>query len=59
VREKRVPVVMVELLEEATRRFVQREIPQAHWTEQAAPCLAVEKWPAQATLRRALFARPE
>jgi hypothetical protein len=48
VREKRVPVVIVELQEEATRRFVQREIRQAHCAEQAAPCVAVGKRLAQA-----------
>ena len=58
VREKRVPVVIVELQEEATRRLVQREIRQAHWAEPAASCLAVEKRPVRATLRRALFALP-
>jgi hypothetical protein len=56
VRERRVPVVIVELLEGATRCLVRREIRQAHWTEQAAPCLAVEKRPARATVLRALFA---
>lgn len=55
VREKRLPVVIVELLEEATQRLVR----QARWAELAAPCLAVEKRPARATLRRALLARPE
>ena len=59
VQEKRVPVVIVELPEQATRRLVRREIRQAHWIEQAAPCLAVERQPARATLRRALLARPE
>jgi hypothetical protein len=58
VREKQVPVVIVELLEEAMRRLVQREIPQAHWAEPAAPSLAAEERPARATLRRALFALP-
>jgi hypothetical protein len=57
VREKRAPVVIVELREEATRRLVRREIRQAHSAEPAAQCLAVEKQLAQATLRRALFAR--
>ncbi len=57
VQEKRVPVVIVELLEEETRRLVRREIRQAHSAEPAAQCLAVEKQPARATLRRALFAR--
>ena len=58
VQEKRVPVVIVELPEQATRRLVRREIRQAHWIEQAAPCLAVEKRQAPATLRRALSALP-
>ncbi len=59
VQEKRVPVVIVELPEQATRRLGRREIRQAHWIEQAAPCLAVEKRQAPATLRRALFALAE
>ena len=58
VREKQVPVAIVELLEGARRRRVRREIRQAHWIEQAAPCLAVEKRQAPATLRRALSALP-
>jgi len=58
VREKRVPVVIVELLGKATRRLVRREIRQAHWIEPAAPCLAVEKRPGRATFRRAPFALP-
>ena len=56
--QKRVPVVIVELREEATRRLVQREIRQAHWAELAAPYLAAEERPARATLRRALLALP-
>jgi hypothetical protein len=56
VRERLVPVMIVELLEEATRRLVRREIRQAHSAEPAAQCLAAEKRPARATLRRALFA---
>ena len=59
VQEKRVPVVIVELPEQATRRLVRREIRQAHSAEPAGPCLAVEKRPARATFRRALFALPE
>jgi len=58
VREKRAPVVIVELLEEATRRLVRREIREAHWVEPAALRLAAEKRQAPATLRRALFAPP-
>ena len=58
VREKQAPAVIVELLAKATRRLVQREIRQAHWAEPAASCLAVEKRPVRATLRRALFALP-
>jgi hypothetical protein len=38
VREKRAPVVIVELLEKATRRLVRWEIRQAHSTEPAARC---------------------
>jgi hypothetical protein len=56
VREKRVSVVIVELLEEATQRFVRREIRQAHSAEPAVPFLPAEKRPAGATLRRALVA---
>jgi hypothetical protein len=59
VREKRVPVVIVELLEEATQRLVRREILQAHSAEPAVPFRAAEKRPARATLRRALVALPE
>jgi hypothetical protein len=58
VREKRVPVVIVELQKEATRRVVRRENQQARRAEPAVPCLAVEKPPARVMLRRALFARP-
>ena len=58
VREKQVPVAIVELLEGARRRRVRREIRQAHSAEPAGPCLAVEKRPARATLRRALLALP-
>ncbi len=58
MREKQVPVVIVELLAKATRRLVQREIRQAHWVEPAEPYLAAEERPARATLRRALFALP-
>jgi len=59
VREKRVPVVViVELLEEATRRLVGRRIRPAHWAEPAAPSPAAEEQPARATFRRALFALP-
>ena len=59
VREKQVPVVMVEVLKKATLRPVRWEIPQAHLVGPAAPYLAAEKRPARATLRRALLARPE
>jgi hypothetical protein len=59
VREKRVPVVIVELLEEATQGLVRREIRQAHLAEPAVLFLAAEKQPARATLRRALVALPE
>jgi len=57
VREKRAPVVIVELLGKA-RRLVRREIREAHWVEPAALRLAAEKRQAPATLRRALFAPP-
>ena len=43
VREKRAPVVMVELLEEATRRLVWEEVRRARSVEPAAPRLAVGK----------------
>ncbi len=52
------PALIVELLEGAMRRLVQREIRQAHWAEPAASCLAVAKRPVLARLRRALFALP-
>ena len=58
MREKQVPVVIVELLAKATRRLVQREIREARWVEPAEPYLAAEERPAGATLRRALFALP-
>jgi hypothetical protein len=51
-----VPVVIVELLAKATRRFVQREIRQVHSAEPVAPYLAAEKQLGRATLRQALFA---
>jgi hypothetical protein len=56
-REKRMPVVIVELQEEATQRVVRRESQQARRAEPAVPCLAVEKPPARGMLRRALFAQ--
>jgi hypothetical protein len=59
VREKRTPVVIVELLEKATLRLVRWEIHQAHSVEPIAPRLAVEKQQAPATPRRALLARPD
>jgi hypothetical protein len=59
VREKRAPVVMVELLEKATLRLVRWEIREAHSVEPAAPRLAVEERQALVTLRQALLARPE
>ena len=64
VREKQVPPLIVELLEEATQRLVRQEIRHAHSVEPAAACLAVEEPPAQATLRRvtrprALLVQPE
>ena len=57
VREKRVPVVIVELLEEATRDLKTADPPsprlrRASWRTP----LLVAKRPARATLRRALFA---
>jgi hypothetical protein len=59
VREKRGPVVMVELLEKATLRLVRWEIREAHSVEPAAPRLAVEERQALVTLRRAVLARSE
>jgi hypothetical protein len=38
VRQKQAPVMMLGLLEKATRRLVQREIRRAQWIEQAVPC---------------------
>ena len=58
-REKRAPVVIVELLEKATRRLARPEIRQEHSVEPAALCLAADEQRAQATLRRALLAQPE
>jgi hypothetical protein len=58
VREKRVPVVIVDLLAKATRRLVRREIRQAPWAEPAALSLAAEERLVPATLRWALFALP-
>jgi len=45
------------VLEKATRRFVQREIPQARSVEPAAPHLTAETRLARATFRRGLFAQ--
>jgi hypothetical protein len=58
VREKPVPVLIVELREEATRRFVRREMRRAYSAEPAARCLTAAKQQARATLRRVLFALP-
>ena len=55
-RSKRVPVAIVELREEATRRFVRREMRRAYSAEPAARCLTAEKQLARATLRRELLA---
>ena len=55
VREKRVQVVMVELLETATQRL-RTAFRQEHWAESVAPCLAVEKRQGPPALRRALLA---
>jgi hypothetical protein len=52
-------VEIVELLQKARRRLVQREIRRARWVEPAEPFLAAEERPARATLRRALLARRE
>ena len=57
-------LVIVELLEETTQRLGQREIPQAHSAEPAAPCLASpERLPLailqRAALRRARLAQQE
>ena len=58
VREKQLPMVIVELLEvEATRRFVRREIRREHSAEPAAPCLAADERLAEATLRSAALPR--
>jgi hypothetical protein len=51
-------MVIVELLEEATRRLVQLAMPQAHSVEPAAPRLAAAERQAGVTLRLALFALP-
>ena len=58
MREKRAPVVIVELLEKALR-LVRSEIRQAHSVGLAALRLAVEKRPALGTLQPAVLARPE
>ena len=56
--QERMPVVIVELQEEATRCVVGRERQQTRRAEPAVPCRAVEKPLARVTLRRALFALP-
>ena len=50
MREKPVPVLIVELRKEATRRFVRREMRQAYSAGLAARCLAAEKQPDWAML---------
>ena len=58
MREKRVPLVIVELQEaQATRRLVRREIRQERSAELAEMCLAAGEQRAQATLRRVRLAR--
>ena len=52
MRAKRVLVVIVELLEETTRRLGQREILQAHSADPAAPCPASLERLALAILQR-------
>jgi hypothetical protein len=54
VREKRAPVVIVELREEATPRLVRRETQQA---QSVGPWLAAEEQPELATRRRVTFRR--
>ena len=51
------PVMIVELLEEAMRRFVRPEIRQAYSAEPADLYLVADEQPAQATLRRAVLPR--
>ena len=51
--------VIVELLEEETRRLVRQEIPQAYSAELAELYLAAGEQRAQATLRRAALLRVE
>jgi len=53
VRAKRVLVMIVELLEETTRRLGQREILQARSADLAAPCPASPERLALAILQRA------
>ena len=45
-QETRVPVMIVELLEEATRRLVRPEIRQAHSAELAGLYLVADEQPA-------------
>ena len=58
MREKRAPVVIVELPEEPTRRLVRREIRREHSAE-PAPTLVADEQPVQATLRRAGLPRAQ
>jgi hypothetical protein len=66
VREKRAPVMIVELLEKATRRLVRWEIRQVRSAEPVARRQKAADWrppllggrQARATLRRALPACP-
>ena len=59
--------MIVELLEEATRRLERREIRQAHWIEPVALCQKTADWrprllgvrQVRPTLRQALFVRLE
>jgi len=51
VREKQVPMVIVELRVEAMRRLVRREIRQGRSVEPAVLHLVADEQPAQAILR--------
>ena len=57
MREKQVPIVIVELRVEAMRRLVRREIRQGHSAEPAVLHLAVDEQPARAILRQAVLPR--
>ena len=59
VREKQVPMVIVELREEATWRLVRREIRQGHSAEPAVLHLAADEQPARTILRQAVLPREQ